>query len=205
MLALWETRARYEIVALVTTVTRDYDRISMHGVRSALLRKQAEAIGYPLCTVSISISCTNAEYESVMGTALTAYREQGVSTVIAGDLFLENIRRYREAQLAATGLTGAFPLWKRDTRRLAEEFIDLGFRAALCCVDTQALDASFAGRFFDRRLLADLPVTVDPCGENGEFHTFVCDGPLFMRPVSLRIGERTVRDERFGYCDLLPT
>jgi uncharacterized protein (TIGR00290 family) len=204
MLALWEVRARYEIAALMTTVTREYDRISMHGVRTVLLRQQAEALGFPLRTVQIGTPCTNAAYERAMGEALADYRRAGVENVVAGDLFLEDIRRYREAQLGAAGLSGVFPLWKRDTRRLAEQFMDLGFRAVLCCVDTQTLDASFAGRLFDRELLADLPAAVDPCGENGEFHTFVYNGPVFSRPVAFVLGERTLRDERFAYCDLVP-
>jgi uncharacterized protein (TIGR00290 family) len=189
---------------LLTTVTEEYDRISMHGVRVDLLRRQADALGLPLETVPIPPLCTNEVYEERMHAALSRQREAGLRRVVCGDIFLEDVRRYREERLFRDGLTGVFPLWGLDSRELAERFIGLGFRAVLCCVDTRALDASFAGRFFDRSLLADLPPTADPCGENGEFHTFVCDGPNFARPVPLRLGERTLRDGRFAYVDLLP-
>jgi uncharacterized protein (TIGR00290 family) len=190
--------------ALLTTVTEEYDRISMHGVRVELLRRQADALGLPLLTVSIPPRCTNEVYEERMRTALAAQREAGVRRVICGDIFLTDVRRYREERLFRDGLSGLFPIWGVDSRELAERFISLEFRAVLCCVDTQALDASFAGRFFDRALLADLPPGADPCGENGEFHTFVVDGPGFARPVPVRLGERTLREDRFAYVDLLP-
>jgi uncharacterized protein (TIGR00290 family) len=204
MLALHEARDDYDIVGLLTTVTEEYDRISMHGVRTRLLEHQAEALGYPLEKVLIPPVCVNADYESRMGTALARYRAVGVSSVICGDLFLEDIRRYREEKLFAGGLTGVFPLWGRDTGELARRLLALGFQAVLCCVDTRALAADFAGRLFDEALLADLPPGVDPCGENGEFHTFVFDGPCFRRPIRFALGERTLRDGRFAFCDLLP-
>ena len=140
-----------------------------------------------------------------MRTALSRHRQAGVTGVVCGDVFLADVRRYREERLFTDGLRGLFPLWGRDSRELAERFLTLGFRAVLCCVDTQVLDASFAGRLYDRGLLADLPPGADPCGENGEFHSFVFDGPGFRRPVGWTAGERCLRERRFCYCDLLPT
>ncbi|HEY7422614.1 MAG TPA: ATP-binding protein [Gemmataceae bacterium] len=203
-LALYEVAEEYDIVALLTTVTSGYDRISMHGVRTRLLEQQAAALGYPLEQVPIPPQCVNDDYESRMGAALARYRSAGISRVICGDIFLEDVRRYREERLLSGGLTGAFPLWRRDSRELAHRFIRLGFRAVLCCVDTQILDERFAGRVYDETLLADLPATVDPCGENGEFHTFVFAGPNFARPVPYSLGEYVLREGRFGYRDLLP-
>jgi uncharacterized protein (TIGR00290 family) len=203
-LALYEIAAEYDIVALVTTVTSGYDRISMHGVRTTLLERQAAALNYPLEQVLIPPRCTNDEYESRMRAALARHRADGVSRVVCGDIFLEDVRRYREERLLGAGLTGAFPLWQRDSRELAQRFMHLGFRAVLCCVDTHVLDERFAGRIFDETLLAEFPASIDPCGENGEFHTFVFAGPNFARPVPYTLGEYTLREERFGYRDLLP-
>ena len=189
------------VEALVTTVTDGYERISMHGVRCALLVEQAEAIGLPLEQVRIPICASNAIYEDAMGRLLQRYQARGVSRVIFGDLFLQEIRRYREQQLARLQMEGLFPLWLQDTRRLAEAFIAAGFRAVLVCVDPAQLDPSFCGRDFDERLLADLPPTADPCGEHGEFHTFVYDGPIFRRPVEVVKGDVVHRDG-FWFCDL---
>jgi len=203
-LALYEAAAEHDIVALLTTVTSEYDRISMHGVRTHLLQQQAAALGYPLEQVPIPRRCVNDEYESRMREALTRFHSAGVSRVVCGDIFLEDVRRYREERLLGEGLTGVFPLWQRDSRELAHRFIRLGFRAVLCCVDTQVLDESFAGRVYEESLLADVPASVDPCGENGEFHTFVFAGPNLARPVTYTLGEYVLRDGRFGYRDLLP-
>jgi uncharacterized protein (TIGR00290 family) len=203
-LALHELAGTYDVVSLLTTVTDGYDRISIHGVRTRLLEEQAAALGYPLEKVPISQTCDNDEYETSMRAALGRCRAGGVSSVICGDIFLADVRRYREERLFTDGLRGLFPLWGRDSRELARRFLGLGFRAVLCCVDTQVLDAGFAGRAFDEGLLADLPPGVDPCGENGEFHTFVFDGPGFARPVACTAGARTLRGQRFAYCDLLP-
>jgi uncharacterized protein (TIGR00290 family) len=203
-LALYEVAGEYDIVALLTTVTSGYDRISMHGVRTSLLEQQAAALGFPLEMVPIPPHCVNDEYEVRMGAALARYRAAGVSRVVCGDIFLEDVRRYREERLLRDGLTGVFPLWQRDSHDLARRFIELGFRAVLCCVDTQAIDESFAGRVYDEALLAELPPTADPCGENGEFHTFVFDGPSFARSLPYTLGEYTLRDGRFGYRDLFP-
>lgn len=203
-LALWALQrdAAYDVRALLTTVTEGYGRISMHGVRRDLLRAQAASTGLPLVEASIPPECPNDVYEQRMGQALTAAALQGIDHVAYGDLFLEDIRNYREAMLAAGEKQGVFPLWGRDTRALAGEFLDAAFRAYLVCVDPKALDPSFAGRAFDRALLRDLPPDVDPCGENGEFHTFVWDGPVFRSPVPCRPGDVVHRDG-FVYCDLL--
>ena len=195
-----ETRS---VAALLTTVTEGYDRVSMHGVRRALLEQQADALGLPLHVVSIPQTATNQAYESRMEAAFERFRIEGVTVIAFGDLFLADIRRYREQWLARTGMTPIFPIWHRDTRDLARGFIDQGFTAILTCVDTRVLDGSFAGRAFDHALLADLPQTIDPCGENGEFHTFVSGGPIFRRDVRITPGEIVQRDA-WCFCDLLP-
>jgi uncharacterized protein (TIGR00290 family) len=203
-LALREVLAsgRYRVLALVTTVAAGYDRISHHGVRRALLAAQAEALGLPLDEVVVSQGCTNQEYEAKLETALAPYRERGVQSVVFGDIFLEDLREYRERHLAGFGMRGLYPLWKRDTSALVREFLAAGFRTVTVCVDGRVLDPSFAGREIDETFLADLPPGVDPCGENGEFHTFVFDGPLFGAAVPFERGEVVARDTRF-FCDLI--
>lgn len=198
---------RYRVAALLTTVTGEYDRISMHGVRRTLLERQAASLGLPLEQVVISPGATNAEYEDKMGAALQALRQRvpSLDTVVFGDLFLAEIRGYRERMLAQIGMRGLFPLWLRDTRALAHEFVRLGYRAVLVCVDANQLAAEFAGREFDAELLRELPSTVDPCGENGEFHTFVYAGPGFRCDVRHERGPVVLRDRRFVYCDLVET
>jgi uncharacterized protein (TIGR00290 family) len=203
-LALYEVADDYEIVALVTTVTEGYERISMHGVRTELLKQQAATLCYPLEQVLIPQRCSNDEYEKRMGAALDRHRSAGVTRVVCGDIFLQDVRRYREERLLGRGLSGVFPLWQCDSQDLAQRFIQMGFRAVLCCIDTKILDERYAGRIFDETLLADFPKTVDPCGENGEFHTFVFDGPNFKSPVPYALGEYVLREERFGYRDLIP-
>jgi len=205
-MALHEIRKNpdIEVVALLTTVTRDYDRISMHGVRRELLRKQAESIGLPLEEVFISPKSSNEEYEAAMRETLERYKATGVEAVAFGDLFLEDLRKYREDKLAEVGMTGVFPLWMRDTSELAREFIFLGFKAVVSCADSQAGTGAFAGRDFDEQLLAELPGTCDPCFENGECHSFVYAGPIFSEPIAVKKGEVVLRDERFYYCDILP-
>jgi uncharacterized protein (TIGR00290 family) len=205
-LALYEiqkTRS-YEILALLTTVTEDYDRISMHGVRRVLLERQAASLGYPLEKVPISKDASNGEYESRMREILAKYLNLGVTSVVFGDIFLEDVRKYREGNLSKIGMRGIFPLWKRDTYELARTFISLGFKTVITCVDSTVLDKKFVGRVFDERLLSELPSTVDPCGENGEFHSFVYSGPIFQYPIPHTIGEIVLRDNRFYYCDLMP-
>jgi uncharacterized protein (TIGR00290 family) len=189
--------------ALLTTVTDEYDRISMHGVRVALLEAQARAIGVPLRVARIPRGCTNERYEAVSREALAAYAADGGEEVAFGDLFLADVRAYRERLLAPLPLRPTFPLWGEDTRALARRFVALGFRAVLVCVDPRQIDPAFCGREFDDALLDELPPGADPCGENGEFHTFVYDGPIFSAPVPIRRGEVVDRDG-FRFCDLLP-
>ena len=191
------------ITGLLTTVTEEYDRISMHGVRRALLERQAESLGLPLHVVLIPPQCVNATYETRMKDALEQHLARGVRRVAFGDIFLEDLRVYREQNLAKVGMEAVFPIWKRDTRELASELIRLGFRAIAVCIDPRVLDPSFAGRELDESFFSDLPPGVDPCGENGEFHTFVFDGPIFRTPVHFRVGE-TVHRDGFYFCDLLP-
>jgi uncharacterized protein (TIGR00290 family) len=193
-----------EIVALMTTVTEDYDRVSMHGIRRVLVEQQAESIGLPLEKVLITKDADNGQYEDRMREFLTGYRELGVSGVVFGDIFLEDLKKYREEKLAQVDMEAVFPIWQRDTRETAQSFIDLGFRAVITCVDTEALDRGFSGRDYDESFLADVPESVDPCGENGEFHSFVYDGPVFREPIRWERGEIVLREERFCFCDLLP-
>jgi uncharacterized protein (TIGR00290 family) len=187
---------------LITTVTADYKRISMHGVRRDLLSRQARAAGLPLVEVEIPAGCSNDVYEQQLGRALAEAPLAEVQTIAFGDLFLADIRAYREQRLRQVGKQAIFPLWKRDTRALARGFIAGGFEAILVCVDPRRLDPSFAGRRFDAELLADLPPDVDPCGENGEFHTFVHAGPIFTAPIPCQVGE-TVERGGFVFCDVL--
>ncbi len=194
----------YEVVGLLTTITSAYDRISMHGVRRTLLEAQANALGLPVYTVELSQKPSNEEYEAKMATMLQTFRQQGIDTVAFGDIFLEDLKAYRMQKMEEAGMTAIFPIWGRLSAALVREFIGLGFRAVITCVDSQQLDVSFAGRMIDENLLADLPPQVDPCGENGEFHSFVFDGPLFATPLNVETGEHVLRDERFMYCDVLP-
>jgi uncharacterized protein (TIGR00290 family) len=193
-----------EVVALLTTVTRDYDRISIHGVRRSILAAQVDALGLPLVEAGIPAAASNQIYEAAMSAALSRLQQQhpGVHHLVFGDLFLEDVRAYRERVLPPLGWTPLFPLWGRDTRALAHHFIEDGYRAILTCVDTEQLGPEFAGREFDASLLADLPATVDPCGERGEFHTCVYAGPIFSQPLAVQLGHRIRRDGRFEYCDV---
>ena len=193
----------HRVTALLTTVTEEFDRISMHGVRRVLLERQAESIGLPLHAVLIPPQCLNATYEARMKQALNEHLARGVQRVAFGDIFLEDLRVYREQNLAQIGMEALFPIWKRDSRELARDFLRLGFQAITACVDPRVLDSSFAGRVLDESFFADLPPSVDPCGENGEFHTFVFDGPVFQTPIRFATGEKVLRDG-FYFCDLLP-
>jgi uncharacterized protein (TIGR00290 family) len=193
----------FRIVALLTTVTEGYDRISMHGVRRELLVRQAESIGLPLHEVRIPPQCVNPIYEARMEEALRLFYNQGVRKVAFGDIFLEDLRAYREKNLTRIAMTAIFPLWKRDTRELIRFFHQQRFRAIAACVDSKVLDPSFAGRELDDSFFRDLPPHADPCAENGEFHTFVFDGPIFQSPIPIRTGEVVNRDG-FVFCDLLP-
>ena len=193
----------FRVTALLTTVTETYDRISMHGVRRELLEQQAQAIGLPLHQVRIPPQCVNPIYEARMEDALRVHYQAGVRKIAFGDIFLEDLRAYREKNLARIGMTAIFPIWKRDTRELIRSFHAARFRAIAVCVDPRVLDRSFAGRELDEQFFRDLPPSVDPCGENGEFHTFVVDGPIFTHPICVHRGEIVERDS-FIYCDLLP-
>ena len=194
----------FEVVSLLTTVTEGYERISMHGVRNELLHRQAESIGLPLEEVRIPPSCVNSIYEARMAEVVLRFRDRGVLHFAFGDIFLEDLRAYREQKLMQANMTALFPIWKVDTRELAKRFIDDGFRAITACIDPRKLDRSFAGRELDISFFRDLPACVDPCGENGEFHTFVFDGPIFRSAIPVQVGSVVERDS-FVFCDLLPT
>jgi uncharacterized protein (TIGR00290 family) len=195
-------KREFDVVALLTTVNRTHQRVAMHAVRESLLEIQAAAAGLPLLKVPIPSPCSNEVYEQAMSEAMARAQAEGVRHVIFGDLFLADIRAYREKQLARCGMTPVFPLWGKETRRLAEDMVAGGLSAYLTCVDPRQLDRGFAGRRFDAELLADLPGSVDPCGENGEFHTFANAGPMFQREVGVTVGE-IVEREGFVFADLL--
>jgi len=197
------TRGEFEVVGMLTTVTTTFGRVSMHGVREELLDRQAEAVDLPLVKVEVPFPCPNEVYERAMAATLARLRSEGVEVVVFGDLFLEDVRRYRESRMEGTGLRPEFPLWKRPTKELARSMLDSGLRATIVCVDPKQLPAEFAGRPFDADLLRDLPPNVDPCGERGEFHTFVTSGPMFSRPVRVKPGPVVERDG-FVFADLLP-
>ena len=205
--ALYEIQKskNYKILSLLTTITKDYGRVSMHGVRQILLEHQAQSLALPLHKIFISKNTANKEYESKMREILTSYLISGTSSVIFGDIFLEAVKKGREDNLSKVRMKGTFPIWKRNTKKLARAFIDLGFKAIITCVDSSVLDKLFVGRVFDQQFISKLPPGVDPCGENGEFHTFVYDGPIFKKQVPYRIGKVILRDNRFYYCDLVPT
>lgn len=196
-------RAEVEVVGLLTTVTAPYARVSMHAVRESLLEQQAAAAGLPLWKVPIPAPCPNEEYERAMGGAVAEARAHGVTHVAFGDLFLEDVRAYRERQLAGSGLEPLFPLWGRPTPELAREMIEAGVGARLTCIDPRVLPSALAGARFDAALLAALPPGADPCGERGEFHTFVCSGPMLARPIVVQPGEVVERDG-FVFADLVP-
>ncbi|MCU1234040.1 MAG: protein of unknown function ATP-binding region [Candidatus Solibacter sp.] len=191
-----------EVAALLTTLNEAADRVAMHGVRRALLEQQADALGLPVWQIPLPWPCSNEDYESRMADACRRAVAEGFGTIAFGDLYLQDIRAYRERQLAGTGLVPVFPLWELPTAILARDMIDGGLRARLTCVDSRVLDVTYAGREFDRALLSALPPTADPCGENGEFHSFVYDGPMFRRPIAIETGERHTY-EHFIYTDLL--
>jgi len=205
-IALYELQRspEYEIVALLTTITEDYNRVSMHGLRRALLHRQTESLGYPLEVVMIPKDASSERYESAMAAMLRKYKDAGVRSVAFGDVFGADVRGYRENNLSKVAMTGIFPLWRRETAALARQFIELGFGAVITCVDSKALGKSFLGRNFDESFLKDLPAGVDPCGENGEFHSFVYAGPIFRQPIAFKTGRTVFRKNRFYFCDLLP-
>jgi len=194
-------RPEIEVSALLVTVNATYQRVAMHAVRVALLEKQAAAVGLPLKIVLIPNPCSNAEYETVMAESMKEARNAGVDAVAFGDLFLEDVRAYRQERLAGTGIQPLFPLWGIPTDRLCHEMLEAGLRAMVTCVDPRRLSGDFAGREYDAAFLADLPKSVDPCGEHGEFHSFAFDGPMFTHPLKVAVGE-TVEREGFVFADL---
>ena len=214
--ALWRVlqEKQFEVAGLLTTISLPFDRISMHGVRRSLLERQVAATGFPLVTANVSEK-TNEAYEQEMLRVFEELKQQGVSHIVFGDIFLEDLRAYRELLLAKAGLTGVYPLWKQDTKQLAEAFIGEGFKTITCCVNDALLDESWCGKSFDQKFIDELPAAVDPCGENGEFHTFCYDGPIFKKPVAFEKGELVYRPlelrsadfvtatKGFWYCDLV--
>jgi len=194
---------KYEILALLTTITSDYDRVSMHGVPRTLVERQAHSLGLPLEKNSISKGCSNEEYESKMREILIRFKQAGVSSVVFGDIFLKGVRKYREDNLSQLGMKGIFPIWGRDTAEVTRSFIELGFQAIVTCVNSKVLGEGFLGRVLDKHFLSELPPDVDPAGENGEFHSFVFDGPIFKKRIGYTLGEQVLRDS-FYFRDLLP-
>jgi uncharacterized protein (TIGR00290 family) len=192
-----------DVVGVLTTVNEAFDRVAMHGTRKSLLDAQVAALGLPMIEVRLPWPCPNDAYEARMGQALSGMADAGIRHIVFGDLFLADVRAYREAQLAASGLEAIFPLWGRDTTKLSRQIVDAGIEAHLVAVDPRALDPAFAGRRYDATLLADLPPGIDPCGENGEFHTAVTAGPMFSFSIPVKTGETLSRDG-FVFTDLLP-
>jgi uncharacterized protein (TIGR00290 family) len=199
-----QRRGDIDVAGLLTTFNRDAGRVSMHAVREELVQMQACAVGLPLHKVKIPAECSNNQYEAAMDKVLSRAKAAGVTAVAFGDLFLEDVRRYREERLVAIGIEPLFPLWGLDTHALAREMVHAGLKAHITSVDTQQLDARFAGRTFDDEFLGDLPAAVDPCGERGEFHTFAYEGPMFAAPLAITGGEVMTRGQ-FVYVDVLPT
>ena len=193
----------YDVRALLTTVTEEFDRVSMHGVRRSLLRMQASSVEVPLEEIWIPKRTTNEVYDARMRDILMKYRKEGVREVAFGDLFLQDVRNYREDRLRQVAMRGLFPLWGRETGKLSREFIELGFRAVVCCIDSRMLTKGFCGRDYDLPFLESLPYGVDPCGENGEFHTFVHAGPIFKKEIAIAKGDVVLRDG-FWFADILP-
>lgn len=213
----------YEVSKLLTTVNMDYNRVSMHGLRTTLLEKQAQSLGLPLSKIELEGNISMKTYDSKMKGVMGTLIDEGYGYGVFGDIFLEDLKKYREEKLTEIGIQGVFPLWKQDTRKLLEEFLDLGFKAITVCTNARLLDASFCGRVLDEDFIKDLPSNVDVCGENGEFHTFVFDGPIFEKPIDFEIGEKVLRgyepsenndddcfsknptwNTSFWYCDLVP-
>jgi uncharacterized protein (TIGR00290 family) len=196
-------QSNYEIAGLLTTFNQEADRVAMHAVRRALVERQAEAAGLLLWSVPLPWPCSNRQYEALMAETCAKASAEGIEGIAFGDLFLEDVRAYRIRQLAGTGLEPVFPVWGMRTDVLAREMISSGVKAILTCIDTRKLDRAFAGRRFDEDLLSSLPKGIDPCGENGEFHSFVYGGPMFKSEIAIVLGEKVIRDQ-FVFTDLLP-
>ena len=205
-MALYEVLEQntFSVYSLVTTVNKDYHRISMHGIRDEILQLQVENMGIPLTRILLSSKSSNEEYNQGMYEAMSHFIKRGIKKAVFGDIFLEDIRLYRENQLKKVNMTALFPLWLKSTEELSVKFIGLGFKAVVTCVDTQQLSGEFCGMEYNKDFLDKLPDKVDPCGENGEFHTLVYDGPIFKEPLNIRKGEKVLRDNQFYYCDVLP-
>jgi uncharacterized protein (TIGR00290 family) len=195
---------KYEVAALLTTITEEFRRVSIHGVREDLLERQALSLGLPLEKVFISSNSSNEEYESRMKEVLLKHQGDGVSGVVFGDIFLEDLREHRESNLSKIGLKGIFPIWRRSTDALSRSFVDLGFKAVVTCIDSDVMDKKFVGRKYDRDFLNEMPTDIDLCGEKGEFHSFVYDGPIFKEQVVYKRGEIVLKNDRFYFCDLVP-
>ncbi len=204
-LALYEAlKSGMDVAGLVTTMTREYDRVSIHGIRRRLLELQAESLGFPIEEMNLEKGAADKDYEKEFLAIMRSYRNRGIVNVVFGDILLEDVRRFRDELLGKIGMHGIYPLWRRDTHELAKHFMELGFNAVVAVVDSTRLGEEFAGREYDKQFLADLPTDVDPCGENGEFHTFVYNGPIFTKPIAFAKGEVVFRENRFWYVDLLP-
>ena len=195
---------KYQVTSLLTVLTEGYDRISMHGVPGALLQQQAKSIGLPLEKVYIPQQCSMEEYSARMLEKMRQCIANGINTVAFGDIFLEDLRKQREDNLNKISMQAIFPLWKKNTLDLAHEFIEKGFKTIITCCDSKCFDKPIAGRIFNKSFLSQLPAGIDPCGENGEFHSFVFDGPIFETPLSFTVGQTVLRDNRFHFCDLIP-
>ena len=208
--------SKYDVQQLLTSVNSEYDRISMHGLRRSLLEIQAKSIGIPLSTIELPKEPTMEKYNSILSIKMTELKPDGFTHTAFGDIFLEDLRNFREDKLKAVGIESVFPLWKRNTTDLMTEFIELGFKTIVVCINEDVLDKSFVGRIIDQSFLDDLPANVDPCGENGEFHTFCFDGPIFSKPIDFEIGEIVYKTypspkedspkDKYGFwfCDLIP-
>ncbi len=195
---------KYKVEALLTVVSSEHDRISMHGVRNILLERQADSLGLPLEKIYISSGASNEEYEYNMHKVLEKYLLRGVTKVVFGDIFLEDLKKYREEKLKSVNMTAVFPLWGRNTTEIVSSFIQSGFKAVVTCVDTKVLDKDFAGRIIDEKFVSEYPSNADVCGENGEYHSFVYAGPIFSEEVSFLFGEKAERENGFFFCDLFP-
>lgn len=196
-------RSDVEVVGLFSTVNQEFERVAMHAVRNELVKRQAESAGLPVQLIPIPFPCSNADYENIMGAFIKQVKQQGIDGIAFGDLYLEDIRNYREEKLANTGITPIFPLWGKDTRLLSEEMLQGGLRAIITCIDPKTMPSELAGKEYNQSFLQQLPTDVDPCGEKGEFHSFAFDGPAFKRPVNVAVGETVSRDG-FIFTDLLP-
>lgn len=193
----------YEIVSLITTITEGYNRISMHGISVYLLEEQAKSIGIPLFKIEIPENCSDEDYDIIMVRMLNHFQEQGISSVVFGDIYLVDVKNYRISQLSRVGMQAIFPLWGINTNEITNEFIKKGFQSIICCIDTRAIDPKFSGRIYDHSFLNDLPITCDPCGENGEFHSFVFDGPIFSKKIEIKTGVKLLRNDYFFFTKIL--